>query len=99
MAQVLAKPEECIAAIASEVAAGSGADLAAGDLAADVVLGAIGVQRHLGAIQHPQQFGLVGPQPRQQAIERDEAGAAAEDAIEPRPQRAAGGAPDRPDRP
>ena len=84
--QVLAEAEEGIAAIATEIAAGSGADLAAGDLAADVVLGAIGVQRRLGAVEHRQQFGLVGMQPREQAIQRDEAGAAAEDAIEPRPQ-------------
>ena len=37
--------EECIAAVASDVAAGATADLALGDLAADVVLRAVGVQR------------------------------------------------------
>ena len=46
----------------------------------------IGIQRRLGAVEHHQQLGLVGMQPREQAIEGDEAGAAAEDAIEPRPQ-------------
>ena len=35
-----------------------------------------------GPIEHHQQLGLVGVQPREQAIERDEAGAAAEDAVE-----------------
>ena len=33
-------------------------------------------------IEHSQQFGLVGMQPSEQAIEGDETGAAAEDAIE-----------------
>jgi hypothetical protein len=42
------------------------------------------MQRDLRPLQHHQQLGLVGVQPRQQAIQRDEAGAAAEDAIEPR---------------
>ncbi len=87
----LGEAEEGIAAIAPGVAAGSGADLAAGDLAADVVFGAVGMQRDLRPLQHHQQFGLVGMQPLQQSIQRDEAGAAAEDAIEPRAQRADGG--------
>ena len=41
-------------------------------------------------LQHHQQFGLVGMQPSQQPIQSDEAGAAAEDAIEPRAQHQAG---------
>jgi len=41
----------------------------------------------LRAVEHDQKFGLVGMQPREQAVQRDEAGAAAEDAIEPRAQR------------
>src|SRR5690349_11824140 len=82
----LGQTEEGIATVAPDVAAGSGADLAAGDLAANIVFGAVGMQRDLRAIQHPQQFGLVGMQPCQQAIERGKAGAAAEDAIEPRAQ-------------
>ena len=45
------------------------------------------MQRSLGSVEHHQQFGLVGMQPREQAVQRDEAGAVAEDAIEPRPQR------------
>jgi len=82
----LGDAEESVAAIASGVAAGSGADLTAGDLTADVVLGPIGMQWDVRLLQHPQQLGLVGMQPRQQPIQRDEAGAAAEDAIEPRAQ-------------
>ena len=49
---------------------------------ADVALGAIGVERYVRAIEHHQQLGLVGVQPREQAIQRDEAGASMEDALE-----------------
>ena len=45
------------------------------------------MERDLRPLQHHQQLGLVGMQPLQQPIQRDEAGAAAEDAIEPRTQR------------
>ena len=82
----LAEAEEGIAAVATDVAAGAAADLALGDLAADVVLRAVGVQRDFGPIEHHQQFGLVGVQPREQTVEGDEAGLAREDAVEPRPQ-------------
>src|SRR3954452_6253936 len=80
----LGQTEKSIAAIASDLAAGAGTDLAAGDVAADVVLGAIGVQRDLRPLQYHQQLGLVGMQPRQQPIKADEAGAAAEDTVEAR---------------
>ena len=40
------------------------------------------MQWDIGVIQHGQQFSLVGMQPRQEAIKRDEAGVAAKDAIE-----------------
>ena len=89
LSQVLARPRKGIAAIAAEVAACSGADLAADNLTADVVLGAIGIQRRRGLVEHHQQFGLVGMQPREQAVEGGEAGATVEDAIEARPQREA----------
>ena len=36
-----------------------------------------------GLFEHGQQLGLIGVQPLQQAIESDEAGVAAEDAVEP----------------
>jgi hypothetical protein len=83
----LGRPEEGIPAIASAIAAGPGADLAADHLTTDVVLRAVGVKRYLRPVQHHQQFGLVGMQSLQQPIQRDEAGAAAEDAIEPGAQR------------
>jgi hypothetical protein len=44
------------------------------------------VQRNVRPLQHHQQFGLVRPQPCQQPVQRDEAGAATEDTIEPRTQ-------------
>jgi hypothetical protein len=43
------------------------------------------VQRNLLPVEHHQQFGFVGMQPRQQAIEHGEACAAREAAIEPGP--------------
>ncbi len=60
--------EESIAAVAAGIAAGAAADLASDDLAADVVFGAIGVERDLRAFEHHQQFRLVGEQPGEQAI-------------------------------
>jgi hypothetical protein len=44
------------------------------------------VERDFGPIQHHEQFAFVGMEPRQQAVEGDEAGFAAEDAVEPCPQ-------------
>jgi hypothetical protein len=83
----LGESQEGIAAITPRVTASSCTDLATGDLAADVVLGAIGMERDFRPLQHHQQLGLVGVQPLQQSIQRDEASAAAEDAVEPRAQR------------
>ena len=57
-------------------------------MAADVVFRSVGVERDFRPLQHHQQLGLVGVQPRQQAVQRGEAGAAEEDAVEPGPQRA-----------
>ena len=48
----------------------------------DVALGTIGVEWYLRPIKHHQQLWLVGMQPLEQAIERDEAGASAKDALE-----------------
>src|ERR1700687_2611515 len=78
--------EKGIAAITTDIAAGAGTDLAPGDVAADVVLRSVGVQRDFGSVEHHQQLGLVGVEPREQAVEGDGAGLAREDAIEPRPQ-------------
>ena len=82
----LGETEEGIAAVAPGIAAGAAADLALGDVAADVVLRTVGVQRALGPIEDNQQFGLVGVQPLEQAVEGNKAGCALEDPIEARPQ-------------
>ena len=78
--------QEGIAAVASDVAAGSAADLALGDEGTDVVFGAVGMERDLRAIEHHQQFSLVGVQAGKQPIEAGKAGAAPEDAVEAGPQ-------------
>jgi transcriptional regulator with XRE-family HTH domain len=46
----------------AEAHADSAADVAFGDLAANVVFGAVGVEWNVGAFEHPQQFALVGAQ-------------------------------------
>ena len=74
--------EESVAAVAAIGATSAATDLSFGDMEADVPLGAIGVKRYLRPIEYPQQLWLVGVQPREQAIERDEAGASMEDAVE-----------------
>ena len=75
--------EESIAAISSAVATRAAADFSLGHLTANVVLGAVGVEGNFGPFEHHQQFGLVGVQAREQAIEGDEPGALREeDAIE-----------------
>jgi hypothetical protein len=43
--------EESIAAVAAGVAAGAAADLSPGDLAADIVLGSVGVQWDLRSVE------------------------------------------------
>ena len=78
----LLQSEESVPAITSGVTVCAAANLALGDVAADVAFGTVGVERYLRAIQHRQQLRLVGVQPCEQAVESDEAGAAAEDAIE-----------------
>src|SRR5271169_3308036 len=57
--------EKGIAAITTDIAAGAGTDLAPGDVAADVVLRSVGVQRDFGSVEHHQQLGLVGVEPRE----------------------------------
>jgi hypothetical protein len=58
------------------------ADPAFGDMETDLGFGAIGVEWYLQVIEHHQQLGFVGVQPREQAVERDEAGASMEDTVE-----------------
>src|SRR5271165_294582 len=79
----LGEAEESIPAVAAGIAACPGADLPPRDITADVVLRAVGVKRDLRPVQHHQQLSLVGMQPRQQAVQHNEAGAAEEDAVEP----------------
>ena len=69
-----AQPEEGIATVAAGVTAGAAADLALGDVAANVVLRAVRVQRDLGLVEDPEEFGFVAPQALEQTVERDEAG-------------------------
>ena len=83
----LAEAEEGIAAVATGVASCAAADLALGDLAADIVLRSVGVQWDFGPIEHHEQLALVGSmEPSEQTVEGDEAGLAREDAIEACPQ-------------
>src|SRR3954452_7332365 len=82
----LRQAEAAVPAIASGVAAGSAADLAPGHLGADVVLRSVGVQRDLGAVEHPQEFRLVGVQPCKQPVQDDEVGPTRKEPIKPRPQ-------------
>src|SRR5271169_1457607 len=84
LAAGLVEAEEGVAAVAADVGAGSSADLALGDLATDIVLGAVGVQRDIGSFEHFEQFALVGPLAGQQTIESGEAALVTEDAVEPR---------------
>jgi hypothetical protein len=53
LAAGLQEAEKAVAAIAADVGAGSSADLALGDLATDIVLGAVGVQRGYRAFRAP----------------------------------------------
>src|SRR5215467_1387002 len=45
------------------------------------------MQWDFGSVEHHQQFRLIGVEPREQAVEGDEAGLEREDVVEPRPQR------------
>ena len=76
----LADAEEGVAAIASGIASCACADLTLGDLAADVVLRAVGVQGDLGPVEHHEQLALVGMEPLEQPVESDEASVSGEDA-------------------
>jgi hypothetical protein len=89
LVRVLVSPKEGIEAVTSEVAAGSSADFTPCYLASDVILGAIGMQWDLRPLQDPQQLVFVGIESCQQAIQGDEAGASAKEAIEAKSQGAA----------
>lgn len=74
--------EEGVATVAPGIAVGTAADLALDDVTADVPLGAVGMQRDFRPLEDGEQFGLIGVQPQQQAIECGKTSAATEDAIE-----------------
>ena len=46
--------------VTREIAAGAARDFAPCDVTKDVVLGAVGMQRNFGAVDHLEQFRLVG---------------------------------------
>ena len=79
--------EEGVAALAAPIGVGSAGDLAFDHVRPQIALGAVGVQRQLRTVQHPQQLVLVGMQPFQQAVERGEPGAPPEDPVETGAQR------------
>ena len=76
-------PEESIPAVTPGFAACPGTGFASCDVTTDIVFGAIGVKRDLWPIRHSQQFGLVRVQTLQKPVERGNASASKEDAIEP----------------
>src|SRR5450755_3654649 len=65
----LDETEESIAAVPADVGPCASADLAPRDLTANVVFRAVGVKRDFRPVQHHQQLGLIGMQPRQEAIQ------------------------------
>ena len=73
----LEEAQEGVSTIATDIAARAAADLSPGDVAADVVLRSVGVQRGLGSVEDHQQLGLVGVEPHEQTVEGDEAGSCA----------------------
>ena len=76
------KPEEGVAGIAACVRTGAGGDLAARDLAADVVFRTVGMQRDLRVFQHREQTVLLGAEPCQQPVQGDKARLRGEDGVE-----------------
>ena len=78
----LCEAEKGVAAVTAGVAACSAADFSLGDLAADVVLGSVGVERDLRTIEDHEQFGLIGMKASQQPVESGEAGPTLEDPVE-----------------
>src|SRR5690349_6588057 len=70
----LLQRQEGIAASSAVLAAGAAADLAHGHRVADILLRAVGVERHLGALQGDQQFGLAQLQAGERSIEFGDAG-------------------------
>lgn len=78
----LEQRQECISAIPPSLAAGAATHLALRDEGADVVFGAVGVERDFWTIEHHQQFSLVRVQPGQQPVQSHKAGSAPEYPVE-----------------
>ena len=78
--------KEGVTTLAPDVRAGAAADFTPGDMAADVVLRSVGVQRDFRTVEYHQQFGLVDLETGKQTVEGDKAGPAGEDAVDPRPE-------------
>src|ERR1700752_456040 len=87
LAQVLLRPRKAVPAIASGIASCAGADLTLSDLAADVVLRAVGVRGDFGPVEHHEQLAFVGMEPFEQPVESDEASVSGEDAVQAGAQR------------
>ena len=79
----LLQRQEGIAASSAVLAAGAAADLADGHRVADILLRAVGIERHLGALEGDQQFGFAQLEAGERRIELGKAGGAAEQAVEP----------------
>ena len=78
----LHEAEQDVAGIPACVADSSAGDLALGDIGADVVFGAVGIERDLGAVEHPQELMLAAMKPLEKPVEPDVAGSSSEDALE-----------------
>ena len=66
----LHQAEQDIARVAAGFADGPAGDLALGDEGADVVFGAVGVERDLGTVKHAQQFALATMKAGQKPVEQ-----------------------------
>jgi hypothetical protein len=79
--------EERVTGLLAGPGAGLAIDLAFGDKAADGIVRAVGVQRDVGPVEHPEQIVFVGVAPSNGLVELGEAGEPAENPIETPPQR------------
>ena len=80
----LLQRQEGITASSAILTAGAAADLAEGHRVPDILLRAVGVERHLGALEGDQQFGFAQLEAGEQFIELGKAGGAREEAVEAR---------------
>jgi hypothetical protein len=66
----LGEAEEGVAAVAAEITARAAAELAPGDVAADVIFRSVGVQGDVGSLKHQQELTLLCLEPAQEPVER-----------------------------